>query len=96
MYGTVARMRIKPGTEERLIELSRTSEASIPGLIASQVYRMDADPLECYLAVTFVSKEAYVANANSPEQHERYLQYRELLAAEPEWHDGTIVYSTSM
>jgi hypothetical protein len=45
------------------------------------------------LAVVFDSKEAYEANANSPEQHQRYLEYRDLLAADPEWHDGDIVHS---
>jgi hypothetical protein len=33
------------------------------------------------------------ANAASPEQHARYEQYRALLTAEPEWHDGEIVHS---
>ena len=37
-------------------------------------------------------EEAYVANADSQEQHERYLQMREWLTADPEWHDGEIVY----
>ena len=32
------------------------------------------------------------ANADDPRMHERYLQYRELLEAEPEWHDGEIIY----
>ena len=33
-------------------------------------------------------------NANSPEMHQRYLRYRELLTEEPEWHDGEAIYST--
>jgi hypothetical protein len=52
---------------------------------------MDADPSVCYLVVVFESKAAYEANAARPEAHAEYLQYRELLAEDPEWHDGTIV-----
>ena len=52
---------------------------------------MDADPNELYLVAMFSSKEAYVANANSPEQHEMFTQMMAFLEAEPEWHDGAVV-----
>jgi len=45
------------------------------------------------MAAVFESEDAYVANANSPEQHRRYQRYRELLSADPEWTDGEIVYT---
>jgi quinol monooxygenase YgiN len=94
MYGTVARMKIKPGTEEQLRQLSRDFDSvQVPGLVSQQVYRLDADPNEFILVVAFESKDAYVANADSPEQHDRYQRFRALLAAEPEWHDGEIVDS---
>ncbi len=67
MYGTVARMRAKPGAETQLAEQMRIfEEAHIDGAVGSYVYRMDSDPSEYYLAVIFSSKEAYVANANAP------------------------------
>jgi antibiotic biosynthesis monooxygenase (ABM) superfamily enzyme len=92
MYGTVARMRIKPGAEARLLELGRRADMrGIPGLVAEAVYRLDGASDEYMLVVAFESEEAYLANANSPEQHQRYLEYRELLAADPEWNDGEIV-----
>lgn len=95
MYGTVARFRIKPGVEEQLDQRQREFEAlRIPGYVSSMVYRMDADPRECYLAVVFDSKEAYQANAASPEQDVRYRQLLELMDSEPEWHDGEIVFAT--
>jgi quinol monooxygenase YgiN len=94
MYGTVARLRIKPGAEEKLRELSRDAEeVGMPGFVFEHIYRLDADPNEFILAVGFENKEAYVANANSPEQHARYEQYRALLAADPEWNDGEIIHS---
>ena len=95
MYGTVARMRIKPGAEDELLRLGREGDEQVAGSAFYHVYRTDADPHEFYLVVGFESKEAYRANAESPEQHARYERYRALLAAEPEWHDGEIVDSSS-
>ncbi len=93
MYGTVARLRVKPGMEERLQDIGRQQGPAVPGMVFQHVYQMDADPREFYLVVAFESREAYRANATSPEQNERYQQYRELLESEPEWHDGEIVFS---
>ena len=42
----------------------------------------------------FESKEAYWANAQSPEQHERFLRLRSLFLEDPEWHDGAIISAT--
>lgn len=96
MYGTVARMRLKPGSEERLSQLSREFEAlGVSGFVGDFVYRMDNDPNECYLAVVFRDKASYVANAESPEQDARYRQMRELMESDPEWHDGEIIYASA-
>jgi hypothetical protein len=97
MYGTVACYRIKPGMEKRLRqfieEQGRTFKAGqVSGFVAVYPYRMDADPNETYLALVFVSKEAYLANAQSHEQDTRYRQLLALLEHEPEWHEGEIVY----
>ena len=91
MYGTVARMRVKPGAEEALREHSDQTQGAIPGLVGEYVYRMDKEPDIYYLAVMFTDKEAYQANATSPAQHDRYVTYRDLLLEEPEWHDGEII-----
>lgn len=89
MYGTVAYLQTKPNVETELIE---QFSHKIPGLVAVQLYRMDAAANSYYLSVVFEDKESYFANANSPEQHARYEAMMALLAAEPEWHDGEIVY----
>jgi antibiotic biosynthesis monooxygenase (ABM) superfamily enzyme len=92
MYGTIARLRIKQGMEAEWLALGREMEAnSPPGSVIDIVYRSDADPQVYYLAVVFDSKEAYLANAGSPEQHAQYVRYRALLEADPEWHDGEVV-----
>jgi quinol monooxygenase YgiN len=94
MYGTIAKMQVKPGMEQRLQEFAGGSEGrNIPGYVNSVIYRMDANPNEYYLAVVFESKDAYLANANSPEQDADYRKLLELLVGEPEWHDGEIVYN---
>lgn len=94
MYGTIARLRLKPGAEKKLLEISQSeSGLKIPGYIAQYVYRMDNDPNEYYLVVLFDNRESYFANADSPEQDARYREFRSLLEADPEWHDGEIVFA---
>lgn len=96
MYGTVARIHIKPGTEERLRQQLREFEAAeVQGEIGEYVYRTDENPNEYYLAVIFTDKEAYMANADSPEQDARYRRLAKLFTDQPEWHDGEIVYVNS-
>ena len=93
MYGSIARMQLKPGAEDKMRELTDADAGKIPGFAFSHIFRMDAGSNEYYLVVAFQSREAYLANAGRPEQHARYLQYRELMESDPEWHDGEIVNS---
>jgi quinol monooxygenase YgiN len=94
MYGTVARWRLKPGARAQLdAEMAAFHDRRVPGFVTEYVYQMDGDPDELYLAVVFESKEAYEANAQSPEQHAQYERLVALMAGEPEWHDGTIIHT---
>jgi hypothetical protein len=97
MYGTIARFRLKSGTEAQVDELIRTMRSygseAIPGMIDEWIYRSDEDPRTWYMAVLFESRESYVKNAVSPEQDQRYRHFRDLLEADPEWHDGEILYA---
>jgi len=94
MYGTVAKFRIKPGQEQALRELMDDHSEDIEGIAFEHVFRTDADPNILFVVVGFESKEAYRKNAESPEMHQRYLEYRALLDAEPEWHDGEVIDSS--
>ena len=95
MYGTIARLRIKPGVKDEFIKaMDDSGVAKIPGWVADYYYQMDKDPDEFYLVAIFKDKEAYDANADSAEQHERYLVFRSFLADDPEWHDGFILSGT--
>jgi quinol monooxygenase YgiN len=93
MYGTIARLRLKPGKDEELRRLGQEMAPQIPGFVSQSVYRMATNPNELYLVVAFENEQAYRANADSPEQHQRYEQFRALLDADPEWHDGEIIDS---
>jgi|SRR5690348_13156731 quinol monooxygenase YgiN len=94
MYGTVARMRIKPGLAEAAHAFMQQSESRpVPGAVAVYLYQMDADPNEIYMAVVFDSKESYRANADSPEQDAEYRQLLSFLDGPPEWHDGEILFA---
>jgi heme-degrading monooxygenase HmoA len=92
MYGTVARMRVKVGSEDQFMTLmSQYSRLKVPGYQGTFAYRMDANPREVFLAVVFESKDAYDRNADSPEQDARFREMVALLDGDPEWHDGEIM-----
>jgi heme-degrading monooxygenase HmoA len=96
MYGTVAKLTIRPGTAEDFERVaSGQADAKMEGYIGSSVYRSDADPSVYWLTAVFQSKEDYLRNADSPEQHQRYTELARFFAADPEWHDGEVVYSTA-
>ncbi|MBN2118948.1 MAG: antibiotic biosynthesis monooxygenase [Anaerolineales bacterium] len=95
MYGTIARFRIKPGVKDEFIKaMDGFGEAVILGWVADYYFQMENDSDEFYLAAIFKNKETYQRNADSPEQHERYLVFRSFLMDDPEWHDGFIVSAT--
>ena len=92
MYGTIVRMRLKPGAHERITEMAREyATLNIPGYRGEYVYRLDGHSNEYVMAVVFDSKADYQANAESPAQHQRFLAMRALLESDPEWSDGEIV-----
>lgn len=96
MYGTIARLQIQPGRESELLEHLKQYEAmQVSGAVASAVYRADEGGGVYWLAVVFDSKESYQANAEAPEQAARYGEFRSLLTADPEWHDGEVVLRTT-
>ena len=95
MYGTIARFRIKPGVKDEFVKaMDDFGGAMIPGWVADYYVQMENDPDEFYLVAIFTDKEAYMANADSTEQHARYLVFRSFLIDDPEWHDGFMVSAT--
>ena len=93
MYGTVARARFKPENRDKLRDVvGRQVADKIPGLITSYVlWENDSDT--GWLMAIFEDRASYDKNADDPAQHQRYLEYRALMKADPEWHDGEIEQS---
>jgi len=95
MYGTIARFHIKPGVKDAFIKaMDSFGEAVIPGWVTVCYFQMENNPDEFYLVAIFKDKETYTANADSVEQHKRYLVFRSFLTDDPEWHDGFILSAT--
>ena len=92
LYGTIAKMTLKPGAEEKMMQSMEGSDAGREGHVATYVFKSDADPNVHFVTTVFESKSAYKAFADSPDQDKRFRQMRELLAADPEWHDGEVVH----
>jgi antibiotic biosynthesis monooxygenase (ABM) superfamily enzyme len=92
MYGTVARMRAKPGMESKLLaEFDSFKSMNVPGYVSSTVYRLDSGSNEYIMTVVFADKASYMKNADDPEQDKRYQAMMAALAAEPDWSDGEII-----
>ena len=90
MYGTVARIRVKPENRDQLRKVTeRQGYDQVSGFVSSYLLFED-DGDTAWIFAIFRDREAYRRNADDPAQHERYLEYRALLEEEPEWHDGEI------
>ena len=92
MYGTIFELKIRPGHQDKLLTtMKEDAFTSNPeGMVAWFV--MNPDEKDAWTGVAiFESKEAYVANANRPEQHQLFLKMMEHLESEPTWTDGTYV-----
>jgi len=90
MYGTIAKLTVKPGQVDAL-RSAMSSSSSHPGGVAGYVYQMDDDPNVLYLAVISESKAAYRADADRPETNADFEKMMQFLVAEPEWHDGEVM-----
>ena len=95
MFGTVARMKFKPGAYEKMQDLMKEFEQrQVKGFLFNAVYRSQSDPDEVWLIVGFEDEATYRANAEDTQTDQMTQQYQQLLAAPPEWHDGEIVSMT--
>lgn len=96
MFGTVARITVKPGKEQDLLVIGERwtherGEAS--GQVAQYVFKLERVPNEYIIVGIFPDRDAYYRNAADPATHRWYQQIRELLEGDPEWNDGEVVQS---
>jgi len=91
MYGTIFKLNIKDGHHEALLNEIRQDKSFPAGMKAWFI--MNPDEKEEWIGVAiFDSKEAYIANAESPEQHKRFVKIMLHLESEPSWTDGEFVF----
>ena len=90
MCGTVARMRHKPGSLERLQRFFDELPAP-PGQVARSVYQTDNDPDVYIVAVVCERVGSYRVNAARSQQQAAFARFAEYLVAPPEWQVGAVV-----
>ena len=95
MFGTFARIKVKPGQEKALYDFQtqwwHERKPKIKGPITAYMCKpVDGPADELLLFVVFDSKENYVANANDPEQNSWYEKFRSYMSADPVWTDVEI------
>jgi len=91
VYGTIGRMKVKPGKIGELIALMNSDDRKPDGSIVNYVYKLDNSENELMIAVVFRDKESYFKNADDPAQDEWYRKMVKLLEGPPSWDDGEIV-----
>lgn len=89
MYGSMFKMRPKPGKAEELRDYLISVQRRAPGHITAYVLIEDGGAAVWGFGV-FANEEQYRANSDDPEQGKIYETFRALLDADPEWHDGSI------
>jgi antibiotic biosynthesis monooxygenase (ABM) superfamily enzyme len=91
MYGTIARIKVKPDKVRELYALGQQwddQRKRVPGFISTEILWEERETGRALMIVRFTNKELYFQNANSPEQHQFYLRMRACLESDPEWNDG--------
>ena len=91
MYGTIFKLNIKDGHHEALLKEISQDNSLPTGMKAWFIMKPDQQKEWIGVAI-FESKETYVANAESPEQHEQFLKIMQHLESEPSWTDGEFVF----
>jgi quinol monooxygenase YgiN len=96
MFGTIAKMKFKPGQVEKMQETMKEFEDGPPskGFLFTAVYRSQSEPDVIWLTVGFEDEASYRANAADPRTDKMAKQMQEMMAAPPEWNDGEILTMT--
>lgn len=89
MFGSVFKMRPKPGKSAELRQVMMGDPRRPRGMITAYLLSDDAAGNVWGVAV-FEDEKMYRDNANDPAQGQQYEKFRTLLEADPEWHDGMI------
>jgi hypothetical protein len=94
VYGSMFKMRPRPGKAEELRDYLMGVARRAPGHITAYVLTEDGGDVVWGFGV-FEDERLYRANSADPEQAKVYETFRALLEADPEWHDGAIAQRPS-
>jgi quinol monooxygenase YgiN len=99
MFGSVFRMRPRPGQEAAVLEMGRRWERErmpkAEGFVSYYTFKSQSRPGELIGVVIFESEEQYRRNAEDPDQDRWYREFRALLEDDPEWNDGEVIATES-
>ena len=91
---TYIRMKVQPGKRQAVMDQfakwEREHKATARGFQRSILVASNEDPDELMAGVRFDSTESYNANSGRAEQGVWFGELRALLAADPEWFNGTL------
>jgi quinol monooxygenase YgiN len=94
-YGTIYRMRPKPGAEAQVVAIldawERDLKPKVPGAVGGYLFKSESRPGELIGVAVFRDRESYRANASNADQDAWYQRLRDQLEADPQWEDGVIL-----
>jgi len=94
MYGTLGRMKPKPGKRDELVAMMAASPTGAAANGYRGAYLLKADEGdEVVVAVMYEDKDAYVAMVHDPQTDENFGRIMALLEDEPTWTDGEWIAS---
>ena len=91
MYGTIFNLNVKKGHKDELIKMMKENDRKPDGMVAWFLMNPDDDGKDMVGVAIFKNKEAHLANANNPDQHDYFVEMMSHLNSEPTWTDGTYV-----
>ena len=89
MYGSIFRMRPKAGKAGELRDTMMNNDRRPKGMVTAYMLTEEKAG-EVWGFGVFEDENTYRANAADPAQDANYQVFRQLLEADPEWHDGMI------
>ena len=93
MYGTICNLKVKDSHEGDPLEAMDERSGEIEGAVAWLLMRRDDENADLVGVAVFESKESYISNANSSDQHIAFTKMMSHLNSEPTWTDGEYISS---
>ena len=91
---TFFRMKALPGKRQAVVDHFLRDEQELvgetPGFVRAILVTNNEDPDELMAGVRFDSTEHYNANSNDPRTNDWFQELRAMLAADPQWFNGTL------